>query len=117
MNMCDVPFTMKMKSVIAGEYTAPPAHGPRITLICGMTPDAFTLRKKMPPYAGERDDAFLDARAGAVVEADQRRADRLGEVHHLVDLLGEHLAERAAEDREVLARRRRPCGRRPCPSR
>ena len=44
MNMCDVPFTMKMKSVIAGEYTAPPAHGPSTTLICGMTPDACTLR-------------------------------------------------------------------------
>ena len=27
----------------------------------------------------------------------------LGEVHHLVDLLGVHLTERAAEDREVLA--------------
>ena len=49
MNMFDTPFTMKMKSVIAGEYTAPPAHGPSTTLICGMTPDAFTLRKKMPP--------------------------------------------------------------------
>src|SRR3712207_9313124 len=28
-------FTMKMKSVIAGEYTAPPAHGPMIRLIMG----------------------------------------------------------------------------------
>ncbi len=44
MNMCDVSFTMKMKSVIAGLYTAPPAHGPMITLICGMTPEAWTLR-------------------------------------------------------------------------
>ena len=26
------------------EYTAPPAHGPMITLICGTTPDASTLR-------------------------------------------------------------------------
>ena len=32
----------------------------------------------------------------------ERRADRLREIHHLVDLLGEHLAERAAEDGEVL---------------
>ena len=53
--------------------------------------------------ARERHDAFLDARAAAVVEADERRAGRLGEIHHLVDLLGVHLAERAAEDREVLA--------------
>ena len=44
MNMWDVPRTMKMKSVMAGEYTAPPAQGPRITLIWGMTPDALTLR-------------------------------------------------------------------------
>ena len=38
MNMWLLSRTMKMKSVIAGEYTAPPAHGPRITEICGMTP-------------------------------------------------------------------------------
>jgi hypothetical protein len=36
-----------MKSVIAGEYTAPPAHGPRMALICGTTPDASVLRRKM----------------------------------------------------------------------
>ena len=35
---------MQMKSVIAGEYTAPPAHGPMITEICGTTPEAITLR-------------------------------------------------------------------------
>jgi hypothetical protein len=38
---------MKMKSVIAGEYTSPPAHGPMMTLICGMTPDARMLRGKI----------------------------------------------------------------------
>src|SRR5690606_11101431 len=52
---------------------------------------------------GERDDAFLDARAGAVAEADDRGAGLEGEVHQLVDLLGEHLAERTTEDGEVLA--------------
>jgi hypothetical protein len=36
-----------MKSVMAGEYTAPPAHGPRIALICGTTPEASTLRVKI----------------------------------------------------------------------
>ena len=34
MNMCEVPLTIKVKSVIAGEYTAPPAHGPIIREIC-----------------------------------------------------------------------------------
>ena len=38
---------MKMKSVRDGEYTAPPAHGPMIALICGTTPELVTLRRKM----------------------------------------------------------------------
>ncbi len=38
---------MKTKSVIAGEYTAPPAHGPRIAEICGITPEQMVLRRKM----------------------------------------------------------------------
>lgn len=49
MNICEVSRTMKTKSVRAGLYAAPPAHGPSITLICGMTPDARVLRWKMPP--------------------------------------------------------------------
>ena len=44
MNMWLVSCTMKMKSVMAGEYTAPPAHGPRMTLTWGTTPEALTLR-------------------------------------------------------------------------
>ena len=43
-NMWLVPSTMKMKSVMAGEYTAPPAQGPMISESCGMTPEASTLR-------------------------------------------------------------------------
>src|SRR5437764_4498918 len=38
MNMYEVLSTIRMKSVIAGEYTAPPAHGPMIAEICGTTP-------------------------------------------------------------------------------
>ena len=49
MNMCEVSLTMKMKSVIAGEYTAPPAHGPMISEICGITPEHMTLRVKTSP--------------------------------------------------------------------
>src|SRR5439155_26531382 len=51
----------------------------------------------------ERDDPFLDARAARVVDHDQRAAVLGRHVHHLADLLGENLAQRAAEDREVLA--------------
>ena len=38
---------MMVKSVIAGEYTAPPAQGPMIAEICGTTPEASVLRRKM----------------------------------------------------------------------
>jgi hypothetical protein len=41
----DVFSVMNTKSVIAGEYTAPPAQGPRIAEICGTTPDARVLRR------------------------------------------------------------------------
>ncbi len=46
-NMYDVPRTMYVKSVIAGEYTAPPAQGPRMAEIWGTTPEASVLRRKM----------------------------------------------------------------------
>ena len=36
-----------MTSVIAGEYTAPPAQGPMIAESCGMTPLHRTFLKKM----------------------------------------------------------------------
>ena len=47
MNMYEVPSTISTKSVIAGEYTAPPAHGPITSEICGITPDAWTFRQKI----------------------------------------------------------------------
>ena len=47
MNMCDVPSTISTKSVMAGEYTAPPAHGPTISEICGITPEALHVAEKM----------------------------------------------------------------------
>ena len=52
--------------------------------------------------AAERGDALLDARAAGVVEADDRRAVLHRQVHHLADLLGVGLGQRAAEDGEVL---------------
>ncbi len=51
----------------------------------------------------ERDDALLDARAGAVVDADQRAAGLDRQFLDLDDLLAVHLAEAAAEHRGVLA--------------
>src|SRR5690606_24208502 len=50
----------------------------------------------------ERDDTLLDARAARVEHADDRHTGLEGELHDLDDLLACHLAERSAEDREVL---------------
>ena len=53
---------MKMKSVIAGEYTAPPAHGPRIAEIWGTTPEASMFRRKMSAYpASETTPSWMRA--------------------------------------------------------
>ena len=52
--------------------------------------------------AGKRNDAFLDARATRVVDADDRDPVAQCEVHHLDHLLREDLAERAAIDGEIL---------------
>src|SRR6185437_10784273 len=52
--------------------------------------------------AGERDDTLLDSRTAGVVDPDHRAAVLHGQVHHLADLLGENLAQRAPEDGEVL---------------
>lgn len=35
--------------VVAHPFAAPPAHGPSTTATWGTTPDASTLRRKMPP--------------------------------------------------------------------
>ena len=51
---------------------------------------------------GEGDDALLDAGAAGVVDPDDRGAGLERHVHDLDDLLAEHLAQRAAEDGEVL---------------
>src|SRR2546425_2322190 len=53
---------MKTKSMIAGEYTAPPAHGPMTAEICGTTPEARVLRRKMSAYpASETTPSWIRA--------------------------------------------------------
>ena len=108
---------MKMKSVSAGEYTAAPAHGPRMALICGMTPEASVLRRKISAQPASENDAFLDARPAGIVQADDRRAVLQRQVEDLADLGGVGLADAAAHDGEILARRRTSAGRPPSPSR
>ena len=55
---------------------------------------------------GQRVDTFLDAGAGGILEGDDRRAELGGLLHQRDDLFGVHLAERSADNREILAERR-----------
>ena len=63
---------------------------------------AFDVAGEDVAVGAEADDALLDPGAAGVVDADHRRPDLGGEVHHLAHLLRHHLAEAAAEDGEVL---------------
>ena len=77
--------------------------GPQDHADLGDDPRRRDVAVEDPPVGVQRDHALLDPRPGTVVEADHRDPGGGGQVHHLVDLLGEDLAERAAEDGEVLA--------------
>ena len=70
--------------------------------ICGTTPRGVDVAPEDLAVQTERDHPLLDPRAPRVVDADHRAADLHREVHHLDDLLAEDLAQRAAEDGEVL---------------
>ena len=76
--------------------------GPEDHADLGGDPGRLDVAPEDAAVGGEADHALLDAGAGAVVEADDRRPHREGQVHELVDLLGEDLAQRAAVDGEVL---------------
>ena len=73
---------MKMKSVMAGEYTAPPAHGPMTSETWGTTPEASTLRWNTSAYPpSEATPSWM--RAAGVVQADDRGAHLHRVVHDL----------------------------------
>ncbi len=50
MNMCEVWSTITVKSVIAGSRPRRPRTEPTTREICGITPDACVLRRKISPY-------------------------------------------------------------------
>ena len=54
------------------------------------------------PVRGQAEHALLDAGAARVVQADDGAAGLQGQVHHLADLLTNHLGDGAAEDGKVL---------------
>ena len=68
-----------------------------------MTPGGVHVALEDLAVEAEGDDALLDARAAALVDADDRAAVLHREVEDLDDLLAVDLAEAAAEDGDVLA--------------
>ena len=81
---------MMLKSVRAGEYTAPPAQGPRIADL-----EDFGV-------SGECVHAFLDTCSTGVVQTDDRGAHFHGLVHDFTDFQGQRLRKGASEYSEVL---------------
>jgi hypothetical protein len=94
---------MKMKSVIAGRVHRAAGAGAHDQADLRHHAAGHHVALEDLGIAAQRGHAFLDARAAAVVQADDRRADLHRLVHHLADLLGVRFAQRAAEDGEVLA--------------
>ncbi len=68
----------------------------------GNDPGETDVAREKPSEAGERRDALLYPRTASVVETDDRRADRLGQVQHLVDLCRKRLTERSAANPGVM---------------
>ena len=91
---------MTVRSPRAGEYAAPPAHGPPITLICG-TP-AIACARKIARVGVQRADALLQPGAARVREADDRHAELGGLVDRAGDRLAAALTEGAALEAAVL---------------
>jgi len=61
-----------------------------------------SVAQKNVGVAGERHDAFLNASAAGVVEADEGRTHFGGEIHNLDDFGGIGFGKRSAEDGEIL---------------
>ena len=102
-HVAELSFTMKMKSVMAGRVHR--AAGRRAHDHADLRHHAagHHVALEHVGITAQRGHAFLDARAARVVQADHRRADLHGLVHHLADLLGMGFGQRAAEHGEVLA--------------
>ena len=93
MYICEVPSTMKMKSVMAGRVDGAAGARPHDHADLRDHARGAHVAQEDVAVAGEGGDAFLDARAARVVQADHGRAGLHGEVHHLGDLVADDLAE------------------------
>lgn len=95
-NMSEFSLVMTIRSVSAGQYTAPPAHGPQdqrdlrdeAAGVAGLAEDVAVLR--------QRGDAFLDAGAAGVDDRDDRHLQVQRHVHQVADLLAFGTTQRAS---------------------
>ncbi len=117
MNMWLVWSTMMVKSVMAGGVDGSARAGADHEGDLGDDAGGVGVAAEDLAVGAERGDAFLDAGAAGVVDADDGAAGLQGEVHDLGDLLAVDLAQGAAEDGEVLGEHGDGGGRRRCRSR
>ena len=73
-----------------------------MALICGNHAAGESVAQKNIGVTRQRSDAFLNARAAGIVEADQRRAGAHGQIHDLANFPGVSFGKRAAKNGEIL---------------
>ena len=93
---------MKMKSVIAGRIDRPARARPHDQRKLRHHAAGQHIALEHLGIAAERCDAFLNARAARIIQADHRRADLHRRVHHLADLHRVAFRHGAAEHGEIL---------------
>ena len=102
MNILLVSLTMRMKSVIAGEYTAPTGAGPHYGRDLWYDAGGQCIAQKEVRVSTQADNTLLDAGASGVAEADDWGAVLHGHVHDLADFGGMGLCQRTAEHGKIL---------------
>jgi hypothetical protein len=93
---------MKIKSVIAGEYTAPPRARPHNQADLRNHAARHNIALKYLGIPRQRGDALLNPRPTRIIDPDHRRAILHRHVHDFTDLLRMGFRQRSAKNREIL---------------
>ena len=94
---------MKMKSVIAGEYTAPPRAGTHDQRQLRNDPGGHDIALEHLCVSTKGGNALLYPGSAGVADPDHRRTHLHCLVHDLADLFGMGFGKRSAEHGEILA--------------
>lgn len=101
-NMCEVPSTMKMKSVRGGRVDSTTRAGAENRGKLGDDTGGKRIAQKNVGVSGERHNAFLYARTTGIVEPNQGRTILERHIHHFANLERVRFGKRTTEHGKVL---------------